>query len=116
MANAMVVSISDSVSYMVCDLPPGGRDQNNFSPFRPPIFFEILCGLLLSSAHPKPWAKSPEEAAWALMQRIMGLGQWDGRFYIGFHIVYGYLWPASRLDELMPWAWLAQRAADTLAA
>ena len=22
--------------------------------------------------HPKPWAKSPEEAAWALMQRIMG--------------------------------------------
>ena len=28
--------------------------------------------------HPKPWAKSPEEAAWALMQRIMGLGQWDG--------------------------------------
>ena len=23
--------------------------------------------------HPKPWAKSPEEAAWALMQRIMGL-------------------------------------------
>ena len=28
--------------------------------------------------HPKPWGKSPEEAAWALMQRIMGLGQWDG--------------------------------------
>jgi hypothetical protein len=23
--------------------------------------------------HLKPWAKSPEEAAWALMQRIMGL-------------------------------------------
>jgi hypothetical protein len=22
--------------------------------------------------HPKPWAKSPEEAAWALMQRITG--------------------------------------------
>src|SRR6516225_3443798 len=21
-------------SYMVCDLPPGGRDQNNFSPFQ----------------------------------------------------------------------------------
>src|SRR5215471_19203436 len=26
------------------------------------------------------------------------------------------LWPASRLDELMPWAWAAQRAADKLAA
>jgi len=26
------------------------------------------------------------------------------------------LWPASRLDELMPWAWLAQRTADKLAA
>src|SRR6516165_9883106 len=25
---------SDSISYMVRDLPPGGRDQNNFSPFR----------------------------------------------------------------------------------
>src|SRR6516162_7440046 len=34
LANAMVVSISDSISYMVCDLPPGGRDQNNFSPFQ----------------------------------------------------------------------------------
>ena len=32
MANAMVVSISDSI--LVCDLPPGGRDQNNFSLFR----------------------------------------------------------------------------------
>src|SRR6516164_7090935 len=27
----MVVSISDSI--LVCDLPPGRRDQNNFSPF-----------------------------------------------------------------------------------
>ena len=90
-------SKSDFISYMVCDLPPGGRDQNNFSPFRPPIFFEILCGLLLSSAHPKPWAKSPEEAAWALMQRIMGLGQCDGRFYIGFHIVY---WLATSHQEV----------------
>src|SRR6516162_4197846 len=27
-------SKSDSISYMVRDLPPGGRDQNNFSPFR----------------------------------------------------------------------------------
>ena len=27
----MVVSISDSI--LVCDLPPGGRDQNNFSTF-----------------------------------------------------------------------------------
>ena len=26
-------SKSDSISYMVCDLPPGGRDQNVFSPF-----------------------------------------------------------------------------------
>ena len=26
------------------------------------------------------------------------------------------LWPASRLDELMPWAWAAQRSADRLAA
>ena len=26
------------------------------------------------------------------------------------------LWPASRLDELMPWAWATQRAADKLAA
>jgi len=26
------------------------------------------------------------------------------------------LWPASRLDELMPWAWAAQRSADKLAA
>jgi len=26
------------------------------------------------------------------------------------------LWPASRLDELMPWAWEAQRSADRLAA
>src|SRR5215470_11167027 len=26
------------------------------------------------------------------------------------------LWPASRLDELMPWAWAAERAADKLAA
>jgi hypothetical protein len=24
-------------------------------------------------------------------------------------------WPASRLDELMPWAWAAQRSADRLA-
>ena len=24
---------SDFISYMVCDLPPGGRDQNIFSPF-----------------------------------------------------------------------------------
>ena len=35
--------------------------------------------------HLKPWAKSPEEAAWALMQRIMGLGQCDGRFYNAMH-------------------------------
>ena len=27
-------SKSDSISDMVCDLPPGGRDQNNFSPFQ----------------------------------------------------------------------------------
>src|SRR5215468_3619373 len=27
-------SKSDSISYMVCDLPPGGRDQNIFSPFQ----------------------------------------------------------------------------------
>ena len=27
-------SKSDSISYMVCDLPPGGRDQNNFSPLQ----------------------------------------------------------------------------------
>ena len=46
--------------------------------------------------HLKPWAKSPEEAAWALMQRIMGLGQCDGRFYIGFHIVYGWRPPTRR--------------------
>ena len=26
------------------------------------------------------------------------------------------LWPASRIDELMPWAWAAQRSADKLAA
>jgi hypothetical protein len=26
-------SKSDSISYMVCGLPPGGRDQNIFSPF-----------------------------------------------------------------------------------
>ena len=26
------------------------------------------------------------------------------------------LWPASRLDELMPWRWVAQRSADRLAA
>jgi hypothetical protein len=26
------------------------------------------------------------------------------------------LWPASRLDELTPWAWLAQRTAEKLAA
>ena len=26
------------------------------------------------------------------------------------------LWPASRLDELMPWGWAAQRSADRLAA
>ena len=26
------------------------------------------------------------------------------------------LWPASRIDELMPWAWAAQRSADRLAA
>ena len=26
------------------------------------------------------------------------------------------LWPASRLDELMPWAWVAQRSIDRLAA
>ena len=26
------------------------------------------------------------------------------------------LWPASRLDELMPWAWAEQRSADRLAA
>jgi hypothetical protein len=26
------------------------------------------------------------------------------------------LWPASRLEELMPWAWAAQRSADRLAA
>ena len=26
------------------------------------------------------------------------------------------LWPASRLDELMPWSWTAQRSADRLAA
>ena len=24
------------------------------------------------------------------------------------------LWPASRLDRLMPWAWVAQRSADRL--
>src|SRR6516162_4128815 len=27
-------SKSDSISYMVCDLPPGGRDQNIFSSFQ----------------------------------------------------------------------------------
>ena len=27
-------SKSDSISYMVCDLPSGGRDQNIFSPFQ----------------------------------------------------------------------------------
>ena len=26
------------------------------------------------------------------------------------------LWPASRLDELMPWAWAARRSTDRLAA
>ena len=26
------------------------------------------------------------------------------------------LWPASRLDELMPWAWAAERSTDSLAA
>jgi hypothetical protein len=26
------------------------------------------------------------------------------------------LWPASRIDELMPWAWAAERSADKLAA
>jgi hypothetical protein len=26
------------------------------------------------------------------------------------------LWPASRLDELMPWAWAAERSAHKLAA
>jgi len=26
------------------------------------------------------------------------------------------LWLASRLDELMPWSWAAQRSADRLAA
>jgi len=46
--------------------------------------------------HLKPWAKCPEEAAWALMQMIMGLGQWDGRFYIGFPIVYGLRPPTRR--------------------
>jgi len=27
-----------------------------------------------------------------------------------------YLWPASRLDELMPWSWAAERSTDRLAA
>src|SRR6516225_9678755 len=31
------------------------------------------------------------------MQRIMGLGQCDGRFYIGFHIVY---WLATSHQEV----------------
>jgi hypothetical protein len=26
------------------------------------------------------------------------------------------LWPASRLDELMPWAWAAEHLTDSLAA
>jgi transposase len=26
------------------------------------------------------------------------------------------LWPASRLDELMPWAWAAKQPANSLAA
>jgi hypothetical protein len=26
------------------------------------------------------------------------------------------LWPASRLDELMPWAWAAERSTDRRAA
>ena len=26
------------------------------------------------------------------------------------------LWPASRLDELMPWAWAAERSSNSLAA
>jgi len=26
------------------------------------------------------------------------------------------LWPAARIDELMPWAWAAQRSANKLAA
>jgi len=26
------------------------------------------------------------------------------------------LWPASRIDELMPWAWAAERSANKLAA
>src|SRR5437016_1964146 len=26
------------------------------------------------------------------------------------------LWPAARIDELMPWAWAAERSADKLAA
>ncbi len=26
------------------------------------------------------------------------------------------LWPASRLDELMPWAWAAERSTNKLAA
>ena len=26
------------------------------------------------------------------------------------------LWPASRIDELMPWAWTADRSVDSLAA
>jgi hypothetical protein len=27
-----------------------------------------------------------------------------------------YLWPASRIDALMPWAWAAERSTNKLAA
>src|SRR6516165_12295183 len=43
------------------------------------------CGRPVPSASSEALGQVPG-AAWALMQRIMDLGQCDGRFYIGFHI------------------------------
>ena len=46
--------------YSVCILSASGKNQAPANRY-------------YHQLHPKPWAKSPEEAAWALLQRIMGL-------------------------------------------
>ena len=53
------------------------------------------CGRpVLPSASPEALRQVPGGSG--LGQRIMGLGQCDGRFYIGFHIVYGLRPPTRR--------------------
>src|SRR6516164_9221330 len=49
-------SKSDSISYMVRDLPPGGRDQNNFSPFKPS---EVSSKIFLPVIRKKPGCGRP---------------------------------------------------------